>query len=111
MDLDLRRIREAVRRNRYSISPHALIEAKKDGLAPETAKKLEYVVLHGKVIEEYPDRHRGLFFAELPEEGLPVHVVLDYSFVEEPAIVTAYVPDERDWIKFQIRKKKKGKRS
>lgn len=110
MDLDLRRIREAVRQNRYSVSPHALIEARKDGIYPETTRKLEYVVLHGKVIEEYPDRCRCLFFAELPEEGLPVHVVLDYSFAEEPAIITAYVPDERDWIRFQVRKKRRGKR-
>ena len=66
---------------------------------------MEWVAVHGKVIEEYPERQRILIYAELPEEKLPVHIVVDYSFPEEPVITTAYVPDSRYWIKFQIRKK------
>ena len=44
-------------------------------------------------------------YAELKEEKLPVHIVVDYSFWEEPVIVTSYVPDSRYWIKYKIRKK------
>jgi hypothetical protein len=102
---ELEAIREQFRRGEYAVSDHAIIEARKDGIAPQTINKLEWIALHGKVIEEYPERERMLLYAELPEEQLPVHIVVEYSFPEEPVIVTAYVPDSRYWIKYQIRKK------
>ena len=89
----------------YAISDHAIIEARKDGVVPRTVEKLEWVAVNGKVIEEYIDRKRVLMYAELKEEKLPVHIVIDYSFGEEPVIVTSYVPDSRYWIKYKIRKK------
>ena len=98
-------IRKPFQIGEYAISDHAIIEARKDGIEPETINKLEWVAVHGKVIEEYPERQRILIYAELPEEKLPVHIVVDYSFPEELVITTAYVPDSRYWIKFQIRKK------
>ena len=66
---------------------------------------MEWVAISGEVIEEYIDRKRVLMYAELQEEKLPVHIVADYSFWEEPVIVTSYVPDSRYWIKCKIRKK------
>ena len=89
----------------YAISDHAIIEARKDGIVPRTVKKLEWTAINGKVIEEYIDRKRILIYAELKEDKLPVHIVVDYAFWEEPVIVTSYVPDSRYWIKFKIRKK------
>lgn len=88
-----------------AVSDHAIIEARKDGIEPHTVKKLEWVAIHGKVVEEYSERQRILMYAELQEDKLPVHIVVEYSFREEPVVVTAYVPDSRYWIKFQIRKK------
>ncbi len=89
----------------YAISDHAIIEARKDGIEPDTIKKLEKVATDGKVIEEYPVRERVLIYAESEDEELPIHIVVDYSFPEEPVIVTAYIPDSKHWIKYQIRKK------
>lgn len=100
-------IRERFRNGEYAVSDHAIIEARKDGIEPQTVTKLEWVAIHGKVIEDYPERERILVYAELPDENLPVHIVIEYAFLEEPVIVTAYVPDSREWIKFQIRKKQK----
>jgi hypothetical protein len=98
-------IREKFRNGEYAVSDHAIIEARKDGIEPHTVKKLEWVAIHGKVVEEYSERQRILMYAELQEDKLPVHIVVEYSFREEPVVVTAYVPDSRYWIKFQIRKK------
>jgi hypothetical protein len=89
----------------YSISDHAIIEARKDGIEPNTVEKLEWVAINGEVIEEYIDRRRILIFANLVEYSLPVHIIVDYSFWEEPVIVTSYVPDSQQWIKYKIRKK------
>lgn len=101
---DIEFIKERFRQAEYAISDHAIVEARKDGVEPDTVKKLEWVVLNGKVIEWYPDRERILVYAELEDDKLPGHVVVDYFFKEEPVIVTSYVPDRRYWIKFQKRK-------
>jgi hypothetical protein len=98
-------IREKFREGEYAVSDHAITEARKDGIEPNTVKKLEWAAINGKVVEEYPERDRILIYAELEQDKLPVHLIVDYSFKEEPVIVTSYVPDSRYWIKSQIRKK------
>ena len=103
--VDIEYIRKRFIDGEYAISDHAIIEARKDGIDLGTVEKLEWVAVNGKVIEEYVDRKRVSMYAELKEEKLPVHIVVDYSFWEEPVIVTSYVPDSRYWIKYKIRKK------
>ena len=88
----------------YAVSDHAIIEARKDGIEPKTIEKLEWIAIHGDIIEEYTERKRILVWSSLMESELPVHIVIDYSFIEEPVIITAYVPNEKYWIKNQIRK-------
>jgi hypothetical protein len=104
---NLKKIREQIAKGLYSVSDHAITEAQKDGLAPDTVEKLERVAMNGKMIEDDPARHRCLLFYAFPEDQMPCHIVIDYSYDEEPAIVTAYVPNSRFWIKFQKRKKKR----
>ena len=105
--VNLKRIREQIARGFYSVSDHAIIEAQKDGIAPDTIEKLQTVAIKGKLIEDDPNRQRCLLFYTFPEDQIPCHLVIDYSYEEEPAIITAYVPDSRFWIKSQKRKKKK----
>jgi len=109
MPLDIEQIRVLIRQGNLTISPHALTEARKDGISPKTTQLLEEVALYGRIIEDYPERHRCLIYHEVLIEkvNIPVHIVLEYEFAEEPAIVTAYVPDNR-WIASQ--KRDKGKR-
>lgn len=102
---EIEHLRKKFSEGEYAVSDHAIIEARKDGIEPDTVEKLERVATYGKVIEEYPDRKRVLIYAESEEDGLPIHIVVDHSFPEEPVIVTAYIPDSKHWIKFQIRKK------
>ena len=99
MSVDIKQIRSSIQQGNLTISTHALIEARKDGIFPQTAKLLEEVALYGEIIEDYPERYRCLIYHEVVIEGykIPVHIALEYEFVEEPAIVTAYVPDNR-WI-------------
>jgi len=79
-----------------------MVEAMKDGL---TGDDILYVALHGKIIEEYPERNRCLLYAIVPT-GMPVHIVIYYSWGEEYEITTTYIPDSREWINSQIRRKK-----
>ena len=100
-------IKERFSNGEYAVSDHAIVEGRKDGIDPKIVKKLEWVAVHGKIIEEYPDRKRVLIYAEIEDESIPVHIVVDYSEPQEPVIVTSYVPDSKHWIKYQIRKKQR----
>ena len=68
-------VREYIETERYEFFRHALTEAKKDGVEPED---VVYVLLTGKVIEEYPERERLLIYGEMTNQ-LPLHVVCDLS--------------------------------
>ncbi len=103
--MKLDEMRRLMLEGRYFFYTHALTEAKKDGVEPEDAVR---AVLTGEVIEEYPDRQRVLVFAMLPHE-IPLHVVCDYSQVSVLLITTVYIPDDRLWIGFRIRRKGKHK--
>ncbi|MDE3089846.1 MAG: DUF4258 domain-containing protein, partial [Chloroflexota bacterium] len=75
---------------------------KKDGVTPEDAV---HVILVGKIIEEYPERDRALVHGEM-ENGIPLHVVCEYSNKGVLLIPTVYIPSRRRWIAFQRRKRK-----
>jgi len=104
--VDIERIRAKIRSGQFTIYTHAMVEAMKDGL---TGDDILYVALQGKIIEEYPERNRCLLYATVPG-GMPVHIVVDYSWEEEYEITTVYIPDNREWINFQIRRKKVKKK-
>ncbi len=94
-------IQKRVRRGQYYIYKHARIEADKEGI--ET-KDMKSGILNGEMIEEYPDRKRFLFYGRM-DKGLPIHVICDYS-EEKIAIVTTYIPQDSEWINYQIRRKR-----
>ena len=74
-------------------------------MTPEDAV---HAILTGEMIEEYPDRQRGLVFAVLPDK-VPLHVVCDYSQANMLLIVTIYIPNDRQWSGFRVRRKGKRK--
>ena len=78
-----------------------MVEAVKDGLSPRDIKN---VILTGKIIESYPERERHLIYGVLSND-MSVHVVIDYSDNELIVAVTTYIPNEREWIAFQKRKR------
>ncbi len=87
--------------------PHAITEARKDGL---TTEDLEAAVFFGEVVEDYGER--VLLLHQLAAYRIPFHVVLEFVPGEQFAtVVTAYIPDralwEPDW---KTRKKGKGQR-
>jgi hypothetical protein len=98
--MELERIRALVRQKRHYFYTHALIEAKKDDVSPED---VVYAIRTGKLIERYPKRHRLLVYGTL-RNGLPLHVVCDTGQPEVVFIVTVYIPDERQWIRYEKRR-------
>jgi hypothetical protein len=110
--MNLQRVRELVRRSEIELDlslPHALTEARKDGL---TTTDLEAAVMSGEVVEDYGERI--LLFHTATEYRIPFHIVLEFVPGDEWAtVVTAYIPDrerwEADWKtrKSPVRRKKK----
>ena len=106
MDLSALRDQIHAKRVRVRLTRHARIEAFKDGL---TTADLEYVLMHGEIIEDYPERNRVLLLAFEPQHQLPIHISLEYFPTEDVAtIVTAYIPEDDIWEKnYKTRKKKR----
>ena len=73
--------------------PHAVTEARKDGL---TTEDLSEAVMRGEIVEDYGERILLLSFA--PDYRTPFHVVLE--FVPGDAVATvmaAYIPSPDRW--------------
>ncbi|MGH9834739.1 MAG: DUF4258 domain-containing protein [Blastocatellia bacterium] len=111
--MDLQRVRSLLAKGKITLElslPHALVEAKKDGL---TTEDLAEAVMLGEVVEDYGERI--LLLHLVLDYQIPFHIVLEYVSGEAVAtVVTAYIPDrdrwEADWKtrkRRQLKKKKK----
>ncbi|MEW6545136.1 MAG: DUF4258 domain-containing protein [Nitrospirota bacterium] len=101
MDLDT--LRNHIRRGAFFVTDHAITEGVKDGI---TVADMIRVIETGKIIERYPERHRCLIYGR-SNDGLPIHVVIDYRARRSVDIVTTYVPQREQWIRNRVRKRKK----
>lgn len=99
--MGIEQIRRLIEKESYYFYTHCLIEAKKDEVGPED---LLYCLLTGKIIERYPKRKRVLVYGTMPN-NIPLHVVCDLSQKGILAIATCYIPDEKQWLKYQKRKR------
>jgi len=102
----LNRVRAAAR-IKVLFLPHALHQMLRPDRMIRRSEVCE-VVAHGKVVEDYPEDARGHSYLLLGfgNEERPIHVVCtpkeDYL-----AIITAYLPDEKEWSDdFKTRVKK-----
>ena len=101
--MEIAEIRALIQMGAFSVTDHAITEGFKDGI---TVADMVRVVKTGKIIERYPKRYRCLVFG-WNADGLPVHVVVEFRPGQTVDIVTTYVPKRDQWIKGQVRKRKK----
>ena len=95
--LDLEVIRSQVQDGNYAVRSHAMQHAVKEGFS---VKDMVHVVVHGVLVEEYPQRQRGLLYADVSVDELivPLHVVCEHRGPESVVdFVTAYIPAEEEW--------------
>jgi|JI10StandDraft_1071094.scaffolds.fasta_scaffold75124_4 hypothetical protein len=101
MTIDL--IIQAINKNRYRVSKHALIEMRNDEFDLDDVL---YSIENGKIIEDYPDDKRSpscLVFGYSYNER-PIHSV--WGYMDQVAIcITVYEPDPKEWINNEVRKK------
>ena len=105
--MDIDRVRRLIRQGTITLrfTDHAITEARKDGL---TVDDLE-AGLHGEVIEDYDVRALLLSFTQ--DDGLPYHIVVEYvPRSREATIVTAYIPDAKEWVSNWKRRRRRKRR-
>jgi hypothetical protein len=85
--------------------PHAVSQISKPDRMIRT-KEIKYVIENGEIIEDYPNDTRGhscLIFSFCTDR--PIHVVCAPK-EEYLAIITAYLPNTKEWdSNFKTRKK------
>ena len=93
----LQRIRDAAKK-KYLFLPHALRQMNRPERMISTGE-IRQVVEHGEIIENYPNDARGHSCLMLGrgETNRPIHVVCANK-EDFLAIITAYLPDEKDWV-------------
>ena len=101
--MEIGEIRACLRRGAFFVTDHAILEGFKEGI---TVADMIRILETGKIIERYPKRHRCLVFGHRAD-GIPLHVVIDFREKSSVDIVTTYVPQRQQWIKGQVRKKRK----
>jgi len=107
--LDIETIRRLVESKRYQIKLHAVQHALKEGFGEQ---EMVAAILSGRVIEKYPERQRVLICGQIILEvdiSIYLHIVCEQNYSDQVEFVTAYIPDERDWEKPPLRRKRKRK--
>ena len=97
MDIEIGVIHERIKRGNYFILSHAVTHGLKEGFAP---RDIVAAVLDGKIIEQYPAAQRVLVCGRVelvPNVSIYLHVVCEYADPATVALVTAYIPDEKQW--------------
>jgi hypothetical protein len=106
--MDIKRVRRLLTQGKAVLrfADHAVTEGRKDGL---TAEDLEDAALNGEVIENYGIRALLLHFTK--DDRIPCHIVLEYiPRVNDVTVVTAYVPDAKEWEPNWKRRRRKKRR-
>ena len=107
--MDLPHLRHLLETGNLSVrlTTHARIEAMKDGL---TEVDLRRTLEQGEEIEDYPDRLRALLLG-WTEEEFPCHIVIEWeSGDSQVVIVSAYIPDSREWSRDWKRRRRRKTR-
>ena len=93
--MGLKRIRRAVREDRYEYTAHALEEMDEDALSEEDVR---HAMLHGSLESELTDDPRGVRFilrGQAQNENAEIEVVCRFMSSGIVRIITAYVIEEK----------------
>ncbi len=100
--MELTAIREQIKAGEYKFSDHAVKRMMKRLIS---RKEVEFVLLAGEIIEEYPeDKYSpSCLVCGMTEEGRVLHVLA--SLPPQVVVVTAYEPDPDEWIESKTRRR------
>src|SRR5262249_7345972 len=92
--MNLKRVRQLLAQGKGSCALLIMLLSRQERTL--VGEDLENAVAKGELLEDYGSRALLLNFTE--EDRLPCHVVLEYvPGTKEVVIVTAYIPDAKEW--------------
>lgn len=95
--MDILVFKQLIRTGRYQVKLHAVQHALQEGFNESDIRE---AILNGQVIETYPERSRALIcgqFTPFPEISMYLHIICEQRVPEQMAIITAYIPNDREW--------------
>ncbi len=100
--MNLKRIKELVKSDRFIISNHARVRTFQRNISTDELVKM---MRHAAIIEDYPDDEpcpSALVLGFL--RGTPYHIVVA-ECLDHVRIITIYKPEEDKWIEYRVRRK------
>jgi hypothetical protein len=101
--MEIEEIRVKIAVEEYRFSDHAVKRMIKRNIE---RIEIEEAVITGEIIEEYPDDKYSPSCLIYGRTKSNRHLHIQVSIPPTVVIVTAYEPDESEWINFRIRRKK-----
>lgn len=105
--MDIEYIRQQVHAGYYLIKSHAVQHALKEGFERQ---HIVEAILTGEIIEEYPEVQRVLICGQATlsqSSETYLHTVCEYADSVYVEIVTAYIPDSRQWENPPLRRRQR----
>ncbi|QQR80969.1 MAG: DUF4258 domain-containing protein [Deltaproteobacteria bacterium] len=102
--IDIAWIKKSIREGDYLLTLHAEEERRSDHLSIDD---VEYVLLHGEILENYPEDQRGASCLVSGHVlGKSVHVVCGKNKLGKLIVITVYIPTPPKWETPTKRRKK-----
>ena len=101
--MEIQEIKGKIGRGEYRFSDHAVKRMIKRSI---DRTEIEEAVISGEIIEEYPDDKYSpscLIYGRT-KSGRQLHIQL--SLPPAVVVITAYDPDETEWIDYKVRRTK-----
>lgn len=106
--MNIEKIREYIIQEGYEISVHAEKERYAEDIS---LTDIETAILHGEILENYPDDPRGESCLILGYAyGQAIHIVCGYTSVQALRIITVYLPKPPKWVNDRTRRQDKGEK-
>lgn len=102
--MEINGIRVKIGIGEYRFSDHAVKRMIKRSI---DRLEIEEAVLSGEIIEEYPDDKYSPSCLIYGKTGAGRNLHIQISLPPTVVIITAYEPDETEWIDYRVRRKKK----
>ncbi len=102
MKVDIHFFREKILAENYRFTKHATIQRIKRKIYTD---EIIEAILSGEIIEKYPeDKYSpSILIMGFTKNNRPLHILCSYS--ETVWIITAYQPNQKQWIDFKVRRK------
>jgi len=101
--MEIEGIRVKIGIGEYRFSDHAVKRMIKRSIV---RSEVEEAILSGEIIEEYPDDKYSPSCLIYGRSKAGRHLHIQLSLPPTVIVITAYDPDEAEWIDYRIRRKK-----